>query len=91
MHVHGQLPAVFSVREREKLLEQLRVETDTRKLKLVSLSGMTANRATLRSPSDGRSSSSVAVSDARASRLNFSSLEASVTWMDLSVLAEPER
>ena len=52
---------------------------------------MTANRATLRSPSDGRSSSSVAVSDARASRLNFSSLEASVTWMDLSVLAEPER
>ena len=61
------------------------------KLKLVSLSGITANRATFRSPSEGRSSSAAAVSDARPSRLNFSSLEASVTWMDLRVLADPDR
>ena len=63
---------------------------DTRKLYDVSLSGMTAKSAVLRSPSDGRSSSSVAVRPAMESRLNFSRREASVTWMDFNVLAEPE-
>ena len=62
----------------------------TRKLKLVSLSGIRANNATFFSPKDGKSSSSVAVKDARLSRLNFSSLAARVIWMLFSVFAEPE-
>ena len=44
----------------------------------VSLSGINANKATFRSPSDGRSKSSVAVSAARLDKLNFSSLAANV-------------
>ena len=89
--MHGQLPAVFSVREREKLLEQLRVEDGHQEVETGVVVGYDCEQGHLALPSDGRSSSSVVVSDARASRLNFSSLEASVTWMDLSVLAEPER
>ena len=50
----------------------------TRKLKLVSLSGMSANNATFFSPKLGKSSSSVTVSDARLFRLNFSNRAASV-------------
>ena len=50
----------------------------TKKLKLVSLSGIRAKSATFFSPRDGRSSSSVAVSAASEDRLNFSNLAASV-------------
>ena len=64
---------------------------DIRKLKLVSLSGMTANSAHFLSPSDARSSSSTAVRAEIASKLNFSSLAESVIWIDLSVFAEPAR
>ena len=64
---------------------------DTRKLKLVSLSGIRANKATFLSPKLDKSSSSVAVSAARERRLNFSNRAAKVIWMDFSVLAEPER
>ena len=60
------------------------------KLKLPSLSGMRANSATLRSPIEDKSSSSVAVRDARLWRLNFSNLVARVIWMDFRVLPLPE-
>ena len=66
----------------EQLLKKLCVRIDTKKLKLESLSGIKANRATFFSPSDGRSSSSVVVKEARLSRLNFSSLAARVICMD---------
>ena len=58
-------------------------------MKLVSLSGISANSATFFSPRLGKSSSSVTVSAARLSRLNFSNLAARVIWMDFSVLALP--
>lgn len=62
----------------------------TMKLKLVSLSGMTANTAVLRSPIKGSSSSSYWVMEARDSRLNFSSREIKEIWMDFRVLPLPE-
>ena len=62
----------------------------TTKLKLVSLFGIRAMNATFFWTKDWKSSSSVAVKDARLYRLNFSSLAASVIWMIFSVFAEPE-
>ena len=50
----------------------------TKKLKLVSLSGIKANKAVFFSPNDGKSNSSVAVQEAKLSRLNFSNLAAKV-------------
>ena len=47
-------------------------------MKLLSLSGIKANKATFRSPREDKSSSSVAVSAATDERLNFSSREAKV-------------
>ena len=46
--------------------------------------------ATFFSPSDGKSSSSVVVKEARLSRLNFSNLAARVICMDFNVFAAPE-
>ena len=78
--------------ERSKLDRETNIEykMDTKKLKLESLSGIRANRATFFSPNEGRSSSSVVVKEARLSRLNFSSLAASVICIDFKVLAAPE-
>lgn len=50
------------------------------------MSGIKANNAVFFSPKDGKSNSSVAVNEARLSRLNFSNLAASVIWIDLRVL-----
>ena len=54
------------------------------------MSGISANNATFFSPNEGKSNSSVAVKDARLSRLNFSNLAASVIWIDFNVFALPE-
>ena len=51
---------------------------DTRKLKLVSLSGINANNAVFFLPIVSICNSSVTVMEARLSKLNFSSLAASV-------------
>ena len=64
--------------------------TGVKKLNDVSLSGIIANNATFFSPKLGKSNSSVCVSCAILSKLNFSSLAARVTCIDFNVLAEPE-
>jgi len=61
----------------------------TIKLNDVSLSGSNANNAVFLSPIIFNSNSSVIVNDAKPSRLNFSSLEASVICIDFNVLPVP--
>lgn len=91
MHRHGQAAAMHPVGAVKQLLEGAGVEQADRKLKLLSLSGISANSATFFSPRDAKSSSSVAVSAATLDRLNFSNRAARVIWMDFKVLALPER
>ena len=61
------------------------------KLKLESLSGITATMAVFFSPKLHNSISSVCVMPASDSKLNFSSRDTSVIWMDFRVLPLPER
>lgn len=63
----------------------------TRKLNEVSLSGINANNATFFSPMLSNSISSILVIFASSIRLNFSSLEDKVIWIDFKVFAEPLR
>ena len=62
----------------------------TKKLKLVSLSGIKANKAVFLSPNFDNSNSSVKTIFDKLSRLNFSSLADRVICIDFNVLAEPE-
>ena len=63
---------------------------DTKKLKLESLSGISANSATFFSPSDCKSSSSAEVRAARLSKLNFQALLQGLSVWIFNVLEEPE-
>ena len=56
---------------------------------ILALERFIVNSATFFSPIDARSSSSVQVSAAKLSKLDFSSLAAMVIRMDFKVFAEP--
>ena len=88
--MYRQAAAILLVRHLKELLKSWVYKIDTRKLKLVSLSGIMANIAVFFSPSVLSSSSSVIVSDERLSRLNFSSLAARVICILFKVFADPE-
>ena len=86
-----QTATILSVGNIKELLEKLWIKQRHQKIELVSLSGINANNATFFSPRDFRSSSSVDANEERLSRLNFSSLDASVICIDFNVFDEPER
>ena len=82
---------MFSVREREKLLEQLRVEDGHQEVETGVVVGYDCEQGHLALP-ERRQVELVCGGERRQGvEVELLQLEASVTWMDLSVLAEPER
>ena len=91
MHMDGQPTAVYYIRLIVELLEQLGIEHPHNKVKTGVIVGDHGKMAVFFSPKLHNSISSVCVMPASDSRLNFSSRDTSVIWMDFRVLPLPER
>ena len=89
MAMHRQASAVLVVCQIKKLLKELGIKDTDKEVKARVVVWYQSEQSDLFSPRLGRSSSSVAVSPARLSRLNFSSLAARVIWILFKVFALP--